>query len=104
MTKSHIVRIDEHTYAKLRERAQQQHKPIGQIVSELVEAQETERFWREMREDCERLRTDSDGWSAYQAEVTLFEGGSMDGLEQEDSYYTPEEEAEIVEFAKSQSW
>jgi hypothetical protein len=99
-----VVRVGEKTHAKLREWAEQQHKSIGQIVSELVEAQENERFWREMREDFERLRGDAGGWSAYQAEATLFEGGSMDGLEQEDPYYTPEEEAEIVEFAKSQGW
>lgn len=99
-----VVRIGEKTHAKLREWAEQQQKPIGQIVSDLVEAQETERFWREMREDFERLRNDLVGWNDYRAEAALLEGGSMDGLEDEAPYYSPEEEAEIVEYAKSQGW
>ncbi len=98
------VRVGAETHAKLRDWAEEQQKSIGQIVSGLVESREAERFWREMREDFERLRSDSVGWNDYQSEAASLEGGSMDGLEDEEPYYTPEEETKIVEFEKSQGW
>ena len=77
---------------------------MSQVVRELVEQQESERFWRTMREDYARLQTDPSAWKDYLAEAAMLEGGSMDGLEDEEPYYTPEEAAEIVAYAKSQGW
>lgn len=55
----------------------------------------TEQFWREMREGYERLRADPAAWADYQAEAAVFEGGSLDGLENEAPYYSADEAAEI---------
>ena len=99
-----VVRVEERTHAILRAWAEEQGKSISQIVREMVEHQESERFWRVMREDYERLQADPDAWQDYLAEAAVLEGGSMDGLQAEDPYYTAEEEAEIVEYARSQGW
>lgn len=101
---STLVRVEEKTHATLRRWAESEQKPIGQIVTELVEARERERFWREMREGYERLRADPAAWRDYQDEVAFFESGSMDGLTDEEPYYTAEEAAEIERYAKSQGW
>lgn len=101
---STVIRVEEKTHAKLKSWADQQHKPVGQIVTELVEQAAAEKFWREMREDFERLRSDPVAWADYQEEAALFESGSADRLKNEPPYYTPEEEAEIEEHAKSQGW
>ena len=101
---SAVVRVDERTYATLRALAEQEKKPIGQIVTELVDRQETERFWREMREGYARLQADSTAWQDYLREARFFEGASMDGLREEEPYYSPEEVAEIERYAKSQGW
>src|SRR5690349_4720426 len=101
---STVVRIDERTHATLRALAEREHKSIGQIVTELVDRQETERFWREMREGYARLQADPVAWQDYLREAQFLEEASMDGLEQEEPYYSPEEEAEIEQYARSQGW
>jgi hypothetical protein len=84
--------------------AEAEQKSISQIVTELVEAHERERFWQEMREGYERLRADPEAWQAYQDEAAFLGGASMDGLEDEEPYYSAEEAAEIERHAKSQGW
>lgn len=101
---STVVRIDKRTHATLRVLAEREHKSIGQIVTEMVDRQETERFWREMREGYARLQADPVAWQDYLREAQLLEEASMDGLDQEDPYYSPEEEAEIEQYARSQGW
>ncbi|MBA2470496.1 MAG: hypothetical protein H0V37_13915 [Chloroflexia bacterium] len=101
---STAIRVEAQTHATLREWSEEQDKTIGQIVAELVEGQRRARFWRQVRDDYARLQADPAAWQAYRDEVTFFEGGSMDGLEHEEPYYTPEEEEEIRAYARSQGW
>lgn len=99
-----VVRIEARTHAMLRAWSEAQNKSIGQVVADLVEQREQEQFWQQMREDYERLQADPAAWKDYQDEVALLEGGSMDGLEREEPYYSPEEEEEIRAHARSQGW
>jgi len=101
---STAIRVEEKTHATLREWSEEQEKTIGQVVADLVERQRRVRFWQQVRDDYARLQADPAAWHAYQAEVTFFEGGSMDGLEHEEPYYTPEEEEEIRAYARAQGW
>jgi hypothetical protein len=68
---------------------------MGEIITDLVDRYEEERFWKDLHASVERLRADPVAWKDYQDEIRLFEGGSMDGLENEGPYYSPEEEDEI---------
>ena len=68
---------------------------MGEIVTDLVARYERDRFWTRVNESVERLRADPVAWKDYQDEIAFFEGGSMDGLEREEPYFTPEEEQEI---------
>lgn len=101
---SSVIRVEATTYDKLRTWADEQHRPIGQVVTDLVAQAEEDHFWTSMEEGFSRLRANEDAWLEYQAEVLMLEGGSMDGLSDEEPYYTPEEEAEIEAYAKSQGW
>src|SRR3954454_6674589 len=101
---SAVVRIDERTLATLRVLAEREHKPIGQIVKDLVDRQETEQFWRDLHAGYARLQANPSAWQEYLNEASIFEGASMDGLNDEEPYYSPEEEAEIEQYAKSQGW
>jgi hypothetical protein len=101
---STVIRIDEVTHAKLREWSEADHKTIGQVVADLVERQRRAEFWRQVHDDYVRLQADPEAWRAYQEEVATLEGGSMDGLQAEEPYYTPEEEEEIRAHARSQGW
>jgi len=101
---SPLVRIDERTHAKLRALAEQEQKPIGQIVAELVNRQESENFWRAMYEGYAGLQADPPIRPDYRIETPFLEGASRNGFVQDAPYYSPEEEAEIERYAKSQGW
>jgi hypothetical protein len=95
VTMSAMVKLKPATHAKLQEIAKKQHRPMGDVITELIERYEREKFWEEVHTSVERLRSDPVAWKDYQDEIAFFEGGSMDGLENEEPYFTPEEEAEI---------
>lgn len=65
------------------------------MLTDAVVRYEKERFWRQAHAEYAELRSDPEAWSEFQAEVAILEGGSMDGLDGEEPYYTPEEEEEI---------
>lgn len=99
---SSSIRVEEETIVKLRAISREEKKPMGQVVTDLVKKYEREKFWKEAREAFERLREDPVAWKEYQDETALWDSTSGDGLEAEEPYYTPEEEAEIEsEYARS---
>lgn len=91
------VRVEERVADILRELAREEHRPIGQLSQDAVQQYRKERFWRGVQEDFARLRSDPIAWKAYEDEVMLWDATAGDGLENEEPYYTPEEEAEISE-------
>lgn len=89
------VRVEDRLAATLRELAREEHRPIGQVIEDAVSRYKREKFWLEIEASVERLRSDPTAWKDYQDEIALLEGGSMDGLEDEDPYYIEEEVGEI---------
>jgi hypothetical protein len=89
------VKLKPATHAKLQELARSEDRPMGEIITELVDRYEEERFWQDLHSSVERLRADPVAWKDYQDEIRFFEGGSMDGLEHEEPYYSPDEEETI---------
>lgn len=57
-----VVKLKPGTHAKLQEIARAESRPMGEIVSDLVERYETERFWKGVQEDYARLRADPVAW------------------------------------------
>ena len=99
---SSSIRVEEATLAKLRVISKEEKRPIGKIVTDLVEKYEKDKFWKEMSEGFERLRADPVAWKEYQDEAALWQRAAADNLKDEPPYYTPEEIAEIeAEYAKS---
>ena len=92
---SSSIRVEEATLARLRVIAKEEKRPIGKIVTDLVEKYEKDKFWKDMREDFERLRADPVAWKEYQEETALWDTLSGDGLENEPPYYSPEELEEL---------
>ena len=91
------VRVDEEVAARLRDLAAAEHRPIGQVIRDAMEQYEKEKFWREVETSVARLHADPVAWQDYQDEIRFFEGGSMDGLKEEEPYYTEAEVEEILE-------
>ena len=89
------VRVEEKLAARLRELAREEHRPIGQVIEDAVAQYKREKFWQEVEASVERLRADPVAWQDYQDEIAFLEGGSMDGLKDEEPYYTAEEVEEI---------
>lgn len=75
--------------------AAEENRSIGRIIEDAIHRYEREKFWQGVNEDYARLRADPVAWKAYRDDIAIFEGGSMDGLENEGPYYTPDEEAAI---------
>ncbi|MDQ3539377.1 MAG: ribbon-helix-helix protein, CopG family [Chloroflexota bacterium] len=97
------VRVEKKLHDTLRELAKSEHRPIGKVIEDAVAKYEKDKFWKEMHEGFARLRADPVAWKEYQDDAAVWDTMSSDGLENEEPYYSPEEEAEIrAEFAKSQ--
>ncbi|MGN6031949.1 MAG: hypothetical protein ACTHQE_09820 [Thermomicrobiales bacterium] len=90
------VRVDDALAATLRDIAATEQRPIGQVIADAVAQYQREQFWRAVEESVERLRADPVAWADYRKEVRMLEGGSMDGLEDEEPYFTAEEVEEIL--------
>ena len=59
-------------------------------------------FWERARVSVERLKADPEAWQGYLEEIAAWDSLAGDGLENEEPYYTPEEQAEIeAEFART---
>ncbi len=89
------VRVEEQLAERLREIAIEERRPIGQVIADAVAQYQKEKFWVGVQRDFARLKSDPAAWKEYQEETSLFEGTSMDGLESEPPYYTPDEEEGI---------
>jgi hypothetical protein len=91
------VRVEERLAVRLREIAKDEGRPIGQVIEDAIAQYEREKFWREVESSVARLRADPVAWQDYQDEIRFFEGGSMDGLENEEPYYSEVELEEILD-------
>ncbi len=91
-----VVKISSASHARLQEIAKAEQRPMGEIVNDLIERYELEQFWKQAHDAVERLRADPEAWNDYREETLMLQGGSMDGLEGEPPYYTPEEEEQIL--------
>lgn len=89
------VRVEDELATTLRNLAREEHRPIGKVIEAAVTEYKREKFWREVEASVERLRADPVAWKDYREEIALLEGGSMDGLNDEDPYYSAEEVEEI---------
>lgn len=90
-----VVKIKPSTHSALQELARQEDRPMGEIITWLVERYERERFWNAAADDLERLKKDNDAWEDYQGENSALDRLAGDGLENEPPFFTPEEEEQI---------
>jgi hypothetical protein len=83
---STTVRVDARTRERLRDWAKEQHRPIGELIADLVDQHEKERFWKELETSLDRLRANPQAWQDYQDEIALWDTTSGDGIENEPPY------------------
>lgn len=91
-----MVKLKPQTHAKLQAIAREEERPMAELVTFLVDRYERERFWKGVEEDLARLKANPVAWKDYQDEIALWDQLAGDGLQNEESYYTPEEEREIL--------
>ena len=75
------VRIPKSTHERLRQLAEAEHKSIGEVASELLDAYEREKFWREYERTSAEAQADPELRRAMQKEQREFDGTLMDGLQ-----------------------
>ncbi len=80
---SAMIRVEEETYATLRERAKARNISMGAVIEELLEADREARFWAAADADFAALRSDPQAWADEQGFRRELEGTLADGLEDE---------------------
>jgi hypothetical protein len=78
---STVIKLKPVTHAKVQVIAHEEERPMGEVVTFLVDRYERERFWNQVRADYARLKADPVAWQEY-----------LDPP----PYYAPEEEQEIL--------
>lgn len=86
------VKLKPDTHAKLQDLAKSEDRPMGEIITELVDRYERDKFWKDLNSSVEALRSDPVAWKDYQDEVRFFERGMVNRLTEEEPYFTAEEE------------
>jgi predicted DNA-binding protein len=76
------IRIPQQTHQRLRDLAEKRGRTIGEVVDEATRKLEDDDFWQEVNAAYARLRADPIASAEYDAEVALFEGTLLDGLEE----------------------
>jgi hypothetical protein len=87
-----VVKLHPDTHARLRRLSREQDRPMGEIISDLLERYDRDEFWRQVTASVERLQGDAAAWEDYRQEITALETTSLDD---EEPYFTPEEEDAI---------
>ena len=62
---SSSIRVEEKTVSALRKLSETEQRPIGQIVTDLVERYQEEKFWQAMHDGFAALRQDPAAWQFY---------------------------------------
>ncbi|MGB3306051.1 MAG: hypothetical protein WBA63_07685 [Thermomicrobiales bacterium] len=94
--RSATIKIQAETHRKLQEIARSEDRPMGEVVTRLADEYEHQRFWHEAREQIARLKADPVAWKGYLDEMAEWDGMPNEVLDQEEPYYSPDEEREIL--------
>lgn len=95
-TSAPVVKLKPGTHAKLQELARTEARPMGEIVTELVDRYEEDQFWRAYQASFEQLRTDPVAWQDYAEELAAWDAIPNEVLASEPPYFTPAEEEEFL--------
>lgn len=74
------VKIPLEAHAKLAALARERHRPMSDILADLIEQARRQTRLEALNAAFARLRADPAAWAEYQAEIRSMEGTLMDGL------------------------
>lgn len=81
------IKVQPQTHARLLKIAKEDDRTMGEIIADLLDRYETERFWAGVKEDIARMEANPDAVAQYDAEFDLWGSTISDGLEDEEPYY-----------------
>jgi hypothetical protein len=93
---SPVIKISPISHAKLQALAATENRSMGEIANELIDRYDEEQFWTRVRAQLARLKADPVAWNDYMQEIAEWDAMGSDGLENEEPYYSTEEEEEIL--------
>jgi hypothetical protein len=82
--------------AKLQEIARGEKRPMREVITDLLDRYDEEQFWARVRQQIADLKAVPNAWKDYLDETAAWDTLSGDGLEEEEPYYSPEQEREIL--------
>ena len=90
------VRVNSPVHATLRALAAAEQRSISQVIEEVLDCYQKEKFWQAMHQGFARLRANPAARDEYRAETALWDSASGDGLEDEAPYFSAEEAKDEV--------
>ena len=90
-----VVKIHPTTHATLQAISNEEERPMGEIITDLVERYERTRFWKKAADDLATLKEDTEGYDTYRADARQLDQLANEGLWSEPPFFTPDEEEEI---------
>lgn len=96
-----VVELQPETHERLQRISKEEHRPVAEIVTDLVDRYEHQLFWKRANESMDQLRADPVAWEDYKQEMQLSQDDSSVLLDEE-PYFTPEEEEEIRAAARAE--
>lgn len=90
-----VIKVQPDTHAALQEISRVDNRPMGEIVSDLVEKYERTRFWQNAAEDLARSRQETGVDFNQSSDFVQLDGLANEGLWDEPDFFTPEEDEQI---------
>lgn len=81
MATTSTIRVPATIHARLQRLAQDESRPIGQVIGALLDDYEKRLFFAQLGEDFARLQADPVAWADDEAEQTAWEATLADGLD-----------------------
>jgi hypothetical protein len=78
-----VVRVDNETYVALKQRAEERHISVGQVIADLLDAEKERQFWADVDASYAAMRADPEAWAEELALRRELDGTLMDGLDDE---------------------
>jgi len=91
---STAVRVSRATHARLKALAEAEGTTISGVVDRLVEDARRWALYERVNRQMAEWEADTEAWAAYEDEMRLWDGTLLDGLDPDERFAPPDEDAE----------
>lgn len=83
MVSTTTIRVSVETHTRLHNPALDEQESIGAMVERAVDQYEEKLFWQRYHKQLQDAQADLVTWAEWQAEIAVFDGALLDGLDEQ---------------------